>query len=132
MLKTTWGLLAIGIIPFGIIFLFGQELFIFVFGKEWADAGNYAQILCPWLLTGCINPPSTVIYTVLQKQKIYLFFIFMVFLARSLVFLAGIFFSLNAISILIILSNVSAALNILMIIYAYKLSLHNETSSVRL
>ena len=86
LLKATFWLFIACILPFGIILVFGQELFIFVFGKEWSEAGKFAQILSPWLATMCINPPSTVTYTVLQKQKVYLLFVIIINILRCFVF----------------------------------------------
>src|SRR4030042_6016938 len=42
-------LVQIGLFPLLVIFLFGPRLFAFVFGKNWIEAGIYAQILSIWL-----------------------------------------------------------------------------------
>src|SRR5699024_4538293 len=41
--KATFVLSGIGIIPFGIVILFGPSLFSFVFGSDWIIAGEYAR-----------------------------------------------------------------------------------------
>jgi O-antigen/teichoic acid export membrane protein len=129
MVKATAGLLSVGIIPFGTIFFFGQEIFEIVFGENWHIAGKYAEILSPWFFTMCINPPSRVIYTVLQKQKIYFFYTFIATISKAGVFIAGMIFNLNALSTLTYLSLSSAALNIWAIMYAYKLAVNYERNN---
>ncbi|RYY92945.1 MAG: hypothetical protein EOO11_20540, partial [Chitinophagaceae bacterium] len=43
-LKTARTLALTGILPFLLLFLFGPQLFSFVLGSEWAEAGTYARI----------------------------------------------------------------------------------------
>lgn len=80
--RTTQGLFFSGIIPFGIITLYGKEIFDFVFGNEWAIAGEYAQILSPWLLLLFINRPSMMIYRTFQKLDILLIYVVLLLIAR--------------------------------------------------
>lgn len=56
-----WGMLLIfGIIPFLILFLFGEELFTLIFGEEWDTAGRIASVLSiPLLFIFCSSPTST-------------------------------------------------------------------------
>src|SRR5699024_8920966 len=57
LLKTTLLLLLIGVVPFGIIILWGPILFELVFGHSWNQAGEYARWLSIWLLFGFVNRP---------------------------------------------------------------------------
>ena len=43
LLKATTALAIVGIIPFSIIFIWGPDLFGFVFGNDWFIAGEYAR-----------------------------------------------------------------------------------------
>lgn len=72
--KTTLGLAVIGIIPFAILTIAGKWIFGFVFGKEWLEAGLYAQALAPWLFLLLINQPATQTYLVKQKLRFLLYF----------------------------------------------------------
>ena len=51
-------LIIVGILPALLLIIFGQELFAFVFGEEWREAGFYASILAPmaFLRTGMRSP----------------------------------------------------------------------------
>jgi O-antigen/teichoic acid export membrane protein len=58
----------VGIIPFGLIILFGEPVFGFVFGAEWAESGRYASILAPWLFLNFITSPVSMIPTIVSRQ----------------------------------------------------------------
>lgn len=127
-LKATIGLFAASCPPFLILALFGQKLFSVIFGENWHVAGLYAQILSPWLLTMCVNPTSTILFIVLQKQRFYMFYIFIVTATRAAVFLYGMHYQLVVAKILIYLSVSSAVLNLYAIVFGYKLALNHDKS----
>jgi len=54
--------------------VFGRPLFHFVFGEKWDIAGIYSQILAPWALLWFCASPMHSIFTITQKQNIYLAF----------------------------------------------------------
>ncbi|QDH81246.1 lipopolysaccharide biosynthesis protein [Echinicola soli] len=67
-IKTFKWLLSISIIPSIFLFLVIDDLFVWVFGKDWQIAGDYAKILLPALCLRFIaNPLSFMIY-VAEKQ----------------------------------------------------------------
>jgi len=55
-----------------VLLLFGKPLFHFVFGDKWDRAGLYTQILAPWAIVWFVSSPLSLIYTICQKQNIYL------------------------------------------------------------
>ncbi len=56
----TWRyLLAIGIVPMALVFLFGPHLFGFVFGHQWVESGAFARILSVGLLVHFVAYPTT-------------------------------------------------------------------------
>jgi O-antigen/teichoic acid export membrane protein len=63
----------IGLIPVGIIALFGPWLFSLVFGSEWHDAGLYARYFSFVILTRFISSPITNVFNVLEEQGLQLF-----------------------------------------------------------
>lgn len=69
IVKVTLGLAAVGIAPFGIVFIFGPWLFSFVFGAEWIVAGEYARWLSLMLFFNFINRPSVAAVPVLGLQR---------------------------------------------------------------
>jgi O-antigen/teichoic acid export membrane protein len=64
----------LSILPFGALMLFGEELFGFVFGENWAKAGYYSQIMAPWLLMNFLSSPVSMVPTILKKQQIFFYF----------------------------------------------------------
>jgi O-antigen/teichoic acid export membrane protein len=71
--RTYKNLFILGVIPFLAVMLWGQEIFSFVFGNEWAESGRIASILSPWLLF--VFAGSPVSYTFLIRQKLRLSFL---------------------------------------------------------
>lgn len=69
-LKTLKTLFYLSIIPFTVLFFFGSELFGFVFGERWIEAGRIAEILAPALLLNFIVSPISSLSLVLSKQKL--------------------------------------------------------------
>ena len=71
--KTFKVLVLLTFLPATILFLFIEDIFIIVFGKEWIEAGSYAKLLLPALsLRFIANPLSFVLY-IAEKQKYNLF-----------------------------------------------------------
>ena len=71
--KTVILLFLISIIPFGTLFLFGEEIFSFVFGENWKEAGRFSEIMAPWLMMNFIVSPISQIPTVLGRQKSFFY-----------------------------------------------------------
>ena len=57
------------ILPFLIIIIFAPDVFAFVFGMEWKEAGVYTQILAPWLLLNILVSTISFIPSLVQMQK---------------------------------------------------------------
>jgi O-antigen/teichoic acid export membrane protein len=47
----------------------GPPLFALVFGAEWAEAGQYARFLAPWLLLSAVAPPLARVFDVTERQR---------------------------------------------------------------
>lgn len=62
----------IGTPIFSILFLFGEQIFSFVFGEIWAEAGVFAEILAPLFLIRFISRPLSSLMVVFQKQQFQL------------------------------------------------------------
>jgi len=68
----TLSLAGIGILPFGLVILFGPHLFSLVFGADWVIAGEYARWIALWSFFGFMNRPSVRALPVLYAQKFQL------------------------------------------------------------
>lgn len=67
--KTMLTLLLLSIVPFTLLFFFGEPLFGFVFGKEWGISGQFATIMAPWIMLNFVLSPVSAITLVLNRQK---------------------------------------------------------------
>ena len=83
--KTLLISILISLLPFAAIFLFGKEIFTFVFGDKWVQAGEIAEIIAPWMFVNFVFTPLSFIPILLNQQKQYfwlnmiLFIIFIIF-----------------------------------------------------
>ena len=68
-LKTMRNLFLISLVPFGLLFFTGEELFAFVFGENWRQAGEFSQIMAPWLMLNFVVSPITQLPIVVNKLK---------------------------------------------------------------
>jgi O-antigen/teichoic acid export membrane protein len=66
-----------------ILMFFGPDLFAFIFSKEWRIAGEYAQILSPWIYFDFIRMTVSQVPIILRKQKHMLFTSFLGVLALT-------------------------------------------------
>src|SRR5699024_9199812 len=72
--KATLILAIVGIIPFGIVILFGPALFSFVFGSDWYEAGQYARWISLFVYFAFMNRPSVKSLPVISAQRFHLIF----------------------------------------------------------
>ena len=69
MTKAVKTLALLSIVPFSIIFFFGEELFTFVFGENWTGAGTFSEIMAPWFLVNFITSPISSLPLIMRRQK---------------------------------------------------------------
>lgn len=69
LLRSVKTLALLSIIPFGVVFLYGEEMFAFVFGENWRGAGEFSEIMVPWFLINFISSPISSVPLILNKQK---------------------------------------------------------------
>jgi O-antigen/teichoic acid export membrane protein len=69
MTKAVRTLTLLSIVPFSIIFFFGEELFTFVFGENWTGAGTFSEIMAPWFLVNFITSPISSLPLIIRRQK---------------------------------------------------------------
>lgn len=74
IVKATLLLVAIGVLLFGVIAVFGPTLFSFVFGNEWLGSGIYARWMAILVLISFCSVPVVIAIPILNLQKQYLIF----------------------------------------------------------
>lgn len=75
-------LVKISVFPFLILAIIGKDLFMLVFGAEWAEAGIYTQILSMWAILWFTSSPLSTVVVVFQRQDIEFRLSFLSFLMR--------------------------------------------------
>lgn len=81
--KTALRVALLGLPVLAVILLAGPEIFAFVLGEEWTQAGEFAQWLSPWLYLTMIASPLSYLIDVKRKLKEFLFYNFCLFTVRT-------------------------------------------------
>ena len=68
-LKTLKLLIILAVLPYGMVLFFGENIFAFVFGAEWREAGKFAQILIILYFLNFITGPLSYMYFISDKLK---------------------------------------------------------------
>ncbi len=58
------------LIPFVVLGIFAPEIFGFIFGEKWIEAGRYAQIILPWIFMVSLVMPLSFIPDLYKKQRV--------------------------------------------------------------
>ncbi|MCK4751182.1 MAG: oligosaccharide flippase family protein, partial [Bacteroidales bacterium] len=58
------------LIPFVVTGIFAPEIFGFLFGEKWIEAGRYAQIILPWIFMVSLVMPLSFIPDLYRKQRV--------------------------------------------------------------
>jgi len=120
--KATLALVAIGIIPFGLIIFFGPWIFGFIFGAEWITAGKYAQWIGIFLFCEFINRPSVMALPVLSAQLFHLLFTGITMIVRITALMIGYYFFSSELVAIALFGVFSAILQIILFIMVLKRS----------
>lgn len=75
--------------PTMVFMLAGPDLFAFVFGENWREAGTFAQWMAPWLYANFITSPLSALIIVLEKQRHDLIFETILLAVRMTSLVAG-------------------------------------------
>lgn len=90
--QTNHGLFLVGILPYGLVAVFGAELFSWAFGQNWYDSGQMAQYLAVFALFRLCTSPLSAIYRVAEKEHYALRSQFILFVLRCLPLVLGVYF----------------------------------------
>jgi O-antigen/teichoic acid export membrane protein len=69
---TMGGLACLGLLPFGLVWMAGQEIAVVILGEEWSGAGAFLEIMSPWLFIVWVAAPCNSVFIVLRRQKLWL------------------------------------------------------------
>lgn len=90
--KMLFSLSAISLVPSILLFILAPDLFAFIFGEAWREAGNYSRLLMPYIYFHFITSPLSMVPLVVNKQgTFFLLSAFSNILFISLFFIGGYF-----------------------------------------
>ena len=90
----------IGLLPFSLLLVAGESIFVWVFGSSWGEAGRMAEVLSLLLFCRFVSSPTSTIYYKLNLQKEQLGYCILGFAVR----IAPVFLTFNGYSILDVLA----------------------------
>ncbi|MCQ6264727.1 oligosaccharide flippase family protein [Fictibacillus sp. WQ 8-8] len=119
-------LLSIALVPISLISLVAPELFSFVFGENWYEAGQYVRWMSIWLIFVFISSPLSNLYLVMERQRLGLFIDILLFSSRLAVLIIGGIFGdpLFTIALFAVVSAVLWMTNCTLILFLAGLSLY--------
>lgn len=82
-------LILIGIFPMILLLILGEEIFTFAFGEGWHVSGTYVKILVPWIFLVFLSSPISTLYSVFEKQKVWLTFSMILLVSRVVALAIG-------------------------------------------
>jgi O-antigen/teichoic acid export membrane protein len=74
----------IGLPPALLLMLLGPDLFAFVFGENWRQAGEFARWMAPWLYLVFVSSPLSTLFAVTESQKQGLAFQVILLVSRAI------------------------------------------------
>jgi O-antigen/teichoic acid export membrane protein len=77
--------------PVLVFLLAGPELFAFVFGDAWREAGVFARWMAPWLYVTFVTSPLNALFDVVERQSLELLFEILLFTSRAVAITVGAF-----------------------------------------
>ncbi|HDM8217026.1 lipopolysaccharide biosynthesis protein [Vibrio campbellii] len=112
----------ISVIPLSIIYTYGSDIFMIIFGSEWETAGVYSKYLSIWVCALFINVPAVKVLPILKMQGLHLLITCGGTIFRCSVLIFAIYFSLSDMDAVFYYSIASALINLLIIsLVAFKL-----------
>ena len=88
-IKTVLILFAMAIIPSLIMIIWAPQIFSFIFGTKWYQAGILARILIIWLAIAFCNLPAVLFARIIRIQRFVFFYDLILLAARTLTLVLG-------------------------------------------
>jgi O-antigen/teichoic acid export membrane protein len=120
--KTLQTLLGLSVVPVIVLLLFGPDLFAFVFGQEWEDAGYIAQVLLLLYLCKFLLTPLNYSFILRQRLKEDLAYQFLIVLVSGLVLYFGLLLGYSYLTVLLYFAVSSSLIYIFYIYRSYLLA----------
>ncbi len=93
------------------------DIFALVFGESWAEAGEFARYMAPWLYMVFITSPLSTLFSVLERQRFGMMFQAALLLVRLVAILIGAYWLENLLQTVMLFSTVSALFWIVFLVW---------------
>lgn len=113
-------LFVVSIVPYGIIFFFGEYIFALVFGEQWQLSGIYSQWLSLWFSVSLVSGASVAALPALRLQRFLLIREVVAVLSRVAVLYIGFTVFKSDIIAIILFSVVGVLLSLSIIYVAFR------------
>src|SRR5699024_2102668 len=121
ILKSTFGLFIIGMIPYGIIVCFGPHIFEIAFGKDWFIAGEFARWMAIWSFFTLLDRPSTRALPAFHAQRFQLIYAVITLIVRVASFLVAYYLFADSTIAIAFFSIVASLLSLILILITLKI-----------
>jgi O-antigen/teichoic acid export membrane protein len=120
--KLIFTLGVIAAIPAIIVYLFSEDLFVFVFGENWAEAGRYAKALVGYIFFHFIASPVAMVPLITSRQGTAFYWTLFESILYLMVFVIGYFVFHDLYKTLLLLSGVFAVYFPIYFMWIYKIA----------
>lgn len=94
--RVTFGLFGAAFVPAVALLIWGRELFVVVFGKEWEAAGVFARSLILWQLFAFCNLPAVLFARLIRIQRtVFMYDIFLLIVRLVVLVIGGKYLTAN-------------------------------------
>ncbi len=122
LLRISGSLLLLGVIPYGVVGVFGPSLFVVVFGPQWDAAGQVARWLALWYLVHVAVQPGTQALKVTRHLRFNLGWAVVANVVKLAALTAAALFTGDPIVAIAVYAVVSIGADIVLIAAAYRRS----------
>ena len=119
--KVYYGLFGVAVIPFTILAVFGDYIFPFIFGANWAPTGDFVRVLSYYILFRLIASPLTSVFRIYSREDLTLKINVILFVVRGISLLVG-YYYFGAFGSVIAFSIANILVYILVSQWVFKLS----------
>lgn len=126
--KTFYTLFSLGIVPFSLLFFYGFDMFIWVFGEKWGEAGKIVEIIAPALFLKLVSSPLSYTFYLANKQNYDALFQGIYFCLYILIIWYS-FYDKNLVNTMILISILNSILYIIYLTFSFKFS-KNENNQI--
>lgn len=119
-------LFLLGIVPFSLLFFFGSDLFVWVFGQNWVEAGRIVEIIAPAVFFKLVSSPLTYTFYLAGKQN-YDALMQGIYFFLTILIIWFSYYNKNLENTMILISILNSILYIIYLFFSFKFTKNENT-----